>query len=332
VSAIAALPLWGQLAASLIVAGGIVILAGPRTVRLLASWGQRQRIREDAPGRHQSKAGTPTMGGILIIIGIAAGALLVAGTHPLVRFGLAALAAFGGIGLLDDLIANRRGRNLGLRARERLALQGIAGLILGWYATGQPWLGTQIFLPGGHSIDLGEWGYTIVAALLFVGFANAVNLTDGLDGLASGLVSVAALGFAAIAAASLIPSVAVLAVAVTGAAAGFLRVNAHPARLFMGDVGSNALGAVLAVLAIMAKAEVALFIIGGVFVAEAASVLLQVAYFKATGGRRIFRMSPLHHHYELAGWPETTIVRRFYWAGSLCLLAGLLIVGLLVIG
>ncbi len=325
-NAIAALPLWVQLAAALIVAGGVVILAGPYTVRLLAVWDQRQRIREDAPGRHQSKAGTPTMGGLLIIIGIAAGALLVAGPHPLVRFGLAALAAFGGIGLLDDLIAIRRGRNLGLRARERLALQGIAGLILGWYATGQPWLGTQLFLPGAHSIDLGEWGYTIAAALLFVGFANAVNLTDGLDGLAAGLVSLAAVGFAAIAAVSLIPSVAVVAIAVTGAAAGFLRVNAHPARLFMGDVGSNALGAALAALAIMAKAEVALFVIGGVFMAEAASVLLQVAYFKATGGRRIFRMSPLHHHFELGGWSETTIVRRFFWAGSLCLLAGLLVV------
>ncbi len=326
-SGIAALPLWVQLAGALVVAGGIVFLAGPRTVRLLAAGGQRQRIRDDAPGRHQSKAGTPTMGGILIIIGITAAALLTGGVHPLVRFGLAALGAFGGIGLLDDLVAIRRHRNLGLRARERLALQGIAGLILGWYATGQPDLGTQVFLPGLRSIDMGEWGYTIAAALLFVGFANAVNLTDGLDGLAAGLVSVAALGFAAIGTVSLVPSAAVLAIAVTGAAAGFLSVNTHPARLFMGDVGSNALGAALAALAIATKAEVALFVIGGVFVAEAASVILQVTYFKATGGRRIFRMSPLHHHFELAGWPETTIVRRFYLAGALCLLVGFLVVG-----
>jgi phospho-N-acetylmuramoyl-pentapeptide-transferase len=265
------------------------------------------------------------MGGVLITAGIAGSAMLIAGTPPLVCFGLAALAVFGGIGLLDDLIAIRRGRNLGLRARERLALQGIAGLVLGWFATGQPLLGTQILLPGGHSIDLGEWGYTVAAAFLFVGFANAVNLTDGLDGLATGLVSVAALGFAAIAAASLNPSVAIVATAVTGATAGFLRVNAYPARLFMGDVGSNALGGILAALAIMTKAEVALFVIGGVFVAEAASVLIQVAYFKATGGRRVFRMSPLHHHFELTGWPEPIIVRRFFWAGSVCLLAGLLV-------
>ncbi len=326
-SALAALPLWAQLAASLVIAGGIVTAAGPHAVRWLAARGQRQQIREDAPGRHRNKAGTPTMGGVLIIAGIAAAALVVAGAHPLVRFGLAALGAFGGIGLLDDLVAIRRGRNLGLRARERLALQGIAGLILGWYATGQSHLGTQIVLPGAGSLDLGAIGYTIIAALLFVGFADAVNLTDGLDGLAAGLVSVAALGFVAIAAVSLLPPVAVFAIAVTGAAAGFLTVNAHPARLFMGDVGSNALGAALAALAIMTKAELALFVIGGVFVAEAASVILQVAYFKATGGRRIFRMSPLHHHFELVGWSETTIVRRFYWAGSVCLLVGLLVVG-----
>lgn len=324
---LAALPLWAQLVAALVIAGGIVMAAGPHAVRVLAARGQRQLIREDAPGRHRSKAGTPTMGGVLIIAGIAAAVLIVAGAHPLVRFGLAALGTFGGIGLLDDLIAIRRGRNLGLRARERLAMQGAAGVILGWYAAGQPHLGTQIFLPGVRSLDLGEIGYTIVAALLFVGFADAVNLTDGLDGLAAGLVSVAALGFAAIAAVSLLPSVAVFAIAVTGAAAGFLSVNAHPARLFMGDVGSNALGAALAALAIMTKAELALFLIGGVFVAEAASVMLQVAYFKATGGRRIFRMSPLHHHFELAGWPETTVVRRFYWAGSVCLLVGLLVAG-----
>ena len=326
-SALAALPLWAQLAASLGIAGGMVIAAGPHAVRLLAARGQRQQIREDAPGRHRTKAGTPTLGGVLIIAGIAAAALVVAGTHPLVRFGLAALGTFGGIGLLDDLIAIRRGRNLGLRARERLAMQGVAGVILGWYATGQPHLGTQIFLPGARSLDLGEIGYTIVAALLFVGFADAVNLTDGLDGLAAGLVSVAALGFAAIAAVSLLPSVAVFAIAVTAAAVGFLSVTPHPARLFMGDVGSNALGAALAALAIMTKAELALFVIGGVFVAEAASVMLQVAYFKATGGRRIFRMSPLHHHFELVGWPETTVVRRFYWAGSVCLLVGLLVAG-----
>lgn len=320
----AAWPLWAQMAITAMVAGGIVILAGPRVAELLAAWGQRQRIREDAPGRHQEKAGTPTMGGLLIAAGIIAATALVAGTDPAAVFGLAALAVFGGIGLLDDLLKSRRNQNLGLRARERLGMQWVAALVLGWYAAGQPWLGTQIHVPWVGSFDAGGW-YALLAAALFVGFSNAVNLTDGLDGLAAGLMAIAALGFTAIAAVGLQPSVAVLGIATVGAAAGFLRVNAHPARVFMGDVGSNALGAVLAALAIVTKSEAALFIIGGVFVAEAASVFLQVAYFKATGGRRIFRMSPLHHHYELAGWSERMVVRRFYLAGAVCLLTGLLV-------
>lgn len=320
----AAWPLWVRLCVSAAAAGGLVAVLGPRVALALAALGQRQRIREDAPDRHRQKAGTPTMGGILIVTGIAAGALLGAGLDGPVLVGLAALAAFGGIGLLDDLLAFRHRRNLGLRARERLALQAAAGLGLGWYAAGQAWLATEIALPGVGMVDLGR-GYVALAALLCVGFANAVNLTDGLDGLAAGLACLAALGMAVIAAAAGRASAAVLGVAVAAASAGFLRVNAHPASLFMGDVGSNALGGVLAALAILARAEIALMVIGGVFVAEAASVLLQVAYFKATGGRRIFRMSPLHHHFELVGWPEAAVVRRFYLAGSVCLLAGLVV-------
>jgi phospho-N-acetylmuramoyl-pentapeptide-transferase len=319
-----ALPVWAQLLATAVVAAGIVVAAGPRTIAALRAWGQRQHIREDAPARHREKAGTPTMGGVLIIIGIAGAALLVAGAQPPVLFGLAALGAFGGIGLWDDLLAVRRDRNLGLRARERLALQLGIGFALGLLAMRQPWLDTAVAIPGAGDMDLG-WGYVLFAGLLFVGFANAVNLTDGLDGLAAQLVAVAAVGFFAIALVRAQVPAAVLGIAVAGACAGFLIFNAHPARVFMGDVGSNALGGVLAALAIITGAEVALFLIGGVFVAVAASVILQVAYFKATGGRRIFRMSPLHHHFELAGWPEPTIVRRFTWAGIVCNLLGLLV-------
>jgi phospho-N-acetylmuramoyl-pentapeptide-transferase len=324
VIAFAAWPLWVQLTVAAAVAGGIVALAGPRAASALAAWGQRQPIREDAPQRHQQKAGTPTMGGLLIISGIVVATLLVAGPDPLALFGLAALGLFGGIGLLDDLLKTRRGQNLGLRARERLGMQWVAALVLGWYVAGQPWMGTQVFVPWGGSFDAGGW-YAPLAAALFVGFSNAVNLTDGLDGLAAGLVAIAALGWLALAAVGLQPSAAVLGSATVAAATGFLRVNAHPARLIMGDVGSNALGATLVALAIATKTEVALFVIGGVFVAEAASVFLQVAYFKATGGRRIFRMSPLHHHFELAGWSERVVVRRFHLAGAICLLAGLLV-------
>jgi phospho-N-acetylmuramoyl-pentapeptide-transferase len=318
------LPLWPRLLLAAGLAAAVVVAAGPRAVALLGTWGQRQRIRNDAPARHRDKAGTPTMGGLLIILAIVAAALAGGGGSPAIRFGLAALLAFGAIGLWDDLLAVRRNRNLGLRARERLTLQLAAGLLLGWWAAASPWVPTAITVPGLGVADPGA-GYAIVAALLFVGFANAVNLTDGLDGLAAGLVAVAALGFVALALRTRQGDAAALALAVATATAAFLTLNAHPARVFMGDVGSNALGAMLAALAIITKAEAVLLVIGGVFVAEAASVLLQVAYFKSTGGRRIFRMSPLHHHFELVGWPETRIVRRFYWAGSLCLVAGLLL-------
>jgi phospho-N-acetylmuramoyl-pentapeptide-transferase len=311
-----------QMLAAFAAAAGIVALGGPWAVRTLAEWGQRQRIREDAPGRHQQKAGTPTMGGVLMIAAIVAAAVLFGRLDGMLAYGLLALVGFGAIGLADDVLAIRRGRNLGLRARERLALQLGAGLALGILAAVQSWQAGHLAV-GDAIVRLGRVLFAAVAALLLVGFANAVNLTDGLDGLAAGLVAIAAAGLAVLANLSLATSPAVLAAAVAGAAAGFLTVNAHPARVFMGDVGSNALGAVLAAVAIAIKVEVVLFLLGGVFVAEAASVFLQVAYFKATGGRRIFRMSPLHHHFELVGWSEPSIVRRFYWAGAICLVLGL---------
>ncbi|MDQ7857548.1 MAG: phospho-N-acetylmuramoyl-pentapeptide-transferase [Armatimonadota bacterium] len=320
----AALPEIARYAAALVLAAGTVVLAAPRAIAALAAAGQRQRIREDAPGRHQDKAGTPTMGGLLMIAATTLAALVVAGPDARVLFGLAVLAGFGAIGLIDDLRAIRLGRNLGLRARERLALQAGLALALGAAATVVPGTSSVVAVPGVGPVDLGR-AYIVVAALLVMGFANAVNLTDGLDGLAATLVLVAAGGFLAIAVARDQPTDAVLAAALAGACAGFLPFNRHPARVFMGDVGSNALGAALAALAILARAEAALFVIGGVFTAEAASVFLQVAYFRATGGRRIFRMSPLHHHFELVGWSEPAIVRRFVLAGGVCLVLGLMV-------
>lgn len=323
-SAIAFWPVWARIVLALAVAGGVVALAGPRATRLLAVWGQRQHIRDDAPARHRGKTGTPTMGGLLLLGGIAAASVLAGGSHPSVVLVLAAMLAFGAIGLWDDLLAVRRGRNLGLRARERLALQGLAGLGLGGLALRLGGGETAVWLPGLGAVDLGA-GYPVFAGLLLVGFANAVNLTDGLDGLAAQLAAVAAVGLAVVAFAGGRVLTGIVAVAVAGACVGFLRQNAHPARLFMGDVGSNALGAGLAALALAAGAEAALFLIGGVFIVEAASVMLQVAYFKATGGRRLFRMSPLHHHFELSGWAEPAIVQRFTWAGVVCGAVGVLV-------
>ena len=318
------LPIVTQMVLASVIAAAVVILAGPRAVSLLGGWA-RQHIREDAPARHQGKAGTPTMGGLLIVLAITVGAVAVGPVEPPLLFGLGAMLAFGGIGLLDDVLKIRRSRNLGLRARERMILQVAAAAILGWVAAGSPWIGTEVAVPGLGTIDLGPV-YVVFVTLFVIGFANAVNLTDGLDGLAAGLVALAALGLAVIGWVGLQPTAAVLGCAVAASAAAFLLLNAHPARVFMGDVGSNALGAVLAALAIITKSELALVILGGVFVAEALSVILQVAYFKSTGGRRIFRMSPLHHHFELVGWREQDVVRRFYLAGTLCLLLGLLVV------
>lgn len=286
----------------------------------------QQRIREEAPAQHQGKAGTPTMGGVLIMVAIIVPALLLA-TPPTVGVWLVlvVMAGYAAVGALDDLLAIKRRRNLGLRARERLAVQIPLAALVALYVVRRPELGAGLILPWLGRIDLG-WTYVIFAILYIVGFANAVNLTDGLDGLAGGTVAIAAGAYAAIAIRVGHPEIAVLAAAVAGACVGFVWYNAHPAAVFMGDVGSNALGAVLAAMAIITKTELTLLVVGLVFVLEAASVLLQVAYFKATGGRRLFRMSPLHHHFELSGWTETQTVTRLWLLAAFAALFGLTIV------
>jgi phospho-N-acetylmuramoyl-pentapeptide-transferase len=309
----------GGLAAALTLAGG-----GP-LVGWLRRAGAVKSVREEAPERHGQKAGTPTMGGLLIIGSalVAALAAAVAG-RALSREMLVALgvvAVFSLVGGLDDAIGIVRRRNLGLRARERLLLQIPVAVALGIYvvrhSTGGSWVG----IPGTHlGVDLG-WGYPVFCALFVVGMVNAVNLTDGLDGLAAGSVAIAAGALAGIAAQGRAVPVAILCAALTGASLGFLWFNAHPAQMFMGDVGSNGLGAGLAVAGILAKAELLVLVVGGLFVWEALSVMLQVASFKTTG-RRVFRMSPFHHHCELIGWTETQTVVRLWVCGVLCAALG----------
>ena len=221
------------------------------------------------------------------------------------------------VGGVDDALGIARGRNLGLRAREKLALQIPVALLLGVYAARAPRLGSAIGLPGTPwHLDLG-WFYPVLCVLLVVGMANAVNLTDGLDGLAAGAAAISAAALMVLAERAGAAPAGVLAAAVAGASLGFLWFNAHPARVFMGDVGSQGLGAALAVTGILAKLEMATLIVGGLFVIEALSVIVQVAYFRATGGRRLLRMSPLHHHCELSGWSETQTVVRFWVCGVL---------------
>ncbi|HLE76954.1 MAG TPA: phospho-N-acetylmuramoyl-pentapeptide-transferase [bacterium] len=312
------------LAASL--AALLLLALGRWGIARLVRLGLRQQIREDAPARHQQKAGVPTMGGLLILgsllITVLAVGRPITGGAGVVLIAMLGYAVVGGI---DDLLAVRRGRNLGLRARERLAVQIPLAVLVGLYVMFRSEFGSALQLPWIGPVDLG-WGYLAFAALYIVGFANAVNITDGLDGLAGGTVAIAAAAYGAIALQRGQVSSGVLAAALAGACLAFVWFNAHPAAVIMGDVGSNALGAGLAAVAIITKTELTLFIVGAVFVIEAASVLLQIGYFKLTGGRRIFRMSPLHHHFELAGWSETQTVMRFWIAGAFAALLGLTIV------
>lgn len=325
------------LAAAWILACLLVVVGGRPLIARLARAGAAQRVREDAVARkmtldpsaaalHAAKAGTPTMGGLLII-GALLAAALAAGAWagrlgPDLLVGLAAVAVFAAIGALDDALSLVRGRNLGLRAREKFALQIPAALLLGVYVLRQPHLGGALAIPGTPvRWELG-WGYPVFCLLLVVGMVNAVNLTDGLDGLAAGTVAIGAGALAVLAVRAGAGPAAVIAAATGGAALGFLWHNAYPAGVFMGDVGSIGLGAALAVAGVLSKREVLMLIVGGVAVAEALSVMLQVAWFKSTGGRRLFRMSPLHHHFELCGWTETQTVVRFWICGALLAAVG----------
>lgn len=292
----------------------------------LRRWNFLQRIREEAPVQHQGKAGTPTMGGALMLLAIIIATLATSrAVTTAIVLAMVVMIGYGVVGAVDDLLAIRRQRNLGLRARERLSVQIPLALAVAVYVMRRPELGTSLVLPWAGPLDLG-WFYLIFSVLYIVGFANAVNLADGLDGLAGGTVAIAAGAYAAIALRVGHQDIAVLAAAVAGACLGFVWFNAHPAQVFMGDVGSNALGAVLAAMAIITKTELTLVVVGLVFVLEAASVLLQVAYFKTTGGRRLFKMSPLHHHFELSGWTETQTVMRMWLLAAFAALFGLTIV------
>ena len=304
----------------------LMLAAGRFGIPLLQRLRVRTAIREEAPARHQTKAGTPTMGGIFIIGAAAISAVAALQGIPLGP-GLALLIMlwYGAVGAADDLLGIRRGRNLGLRARERLAVQIPLAALAALYVVRRSELGTALFLPFYGELDLG-WAYVVFAILYVVFFANAVNLTDGLDGLAGGTVGIASAAYAAIALRVGQSEMAVLAAAVAGSCLGFVWFNAHPAAVIMGDVGSNALGAVLAAMAIITKTELTLAVVGLVFVVEGASVLLQVGYFKSTGGKRLFRMTPIHHHFELAGWTETQTVMRFWLLAGFAALFGLTVI------
>ncbi len=304
------------------VAAGVVLLMGPFVLPMLRRLKFGQSIREEGPKSHQAKSGTPTMGGIMIVLGILLGTLLAAPSTTEILLALFIVLGHFALGFLDDYIKVVKKRNLGLKAKQKLLGQIVIALVTMYIGTRELGLDTSIWLPVvNHQVDIGFLYYPLVLFVL-VGTSNAVNLTDGLDGLASGTMAIAASAYAAVCLLTNHWDLALFCVAVVGACIAFLRFNAHPAKVFMGDTGSLALGGAFAAMGILTHTELLLVIIGFVFVCEALSVIIQVISFQTTG-KRVFRMSPIHHHFELGGWSEWKVVFVFWAVGLLASAAGL---------
>ena len=296
---------------ALVATFALVAVLAPALIRYLRRAALRQHAYEDAPQTHQKKTGTPTMGGLLFLFAPLV-AFAISRDLVVLAYGLL-IAGSALIGFIDDYLAIRGGRNRGLNARTKfLATAVIGAAFLSFVAFVTPDPHAVLFI---GPVPYWVW-YTLSLAVILA-TTHAVNLTDGLDGLASGTVVPPLALLAFIAARQGNTNVAIVAVAVVGAVLGFLLYNRHPAKIFMGDTGSLALGAALAGAAILTGSQLLLLLIGGVFVAETLSVIIQVTSYKTTR-RRVFRMSPLHHHFELGGWPETRVTSSF-WLASLCL-------------
>lgn len=319
------LKIWG----ALVTAFAICAISGPFFIPALTKLKFGQSIRECGPQAHLKKSGTPTMGGLMMLLAIVVATVAWGKLTPQVWIALILTLGHGVIGFVDDYIKVVLKRNLGLNARQKLLMQFcLAGSYL-FYLELTAMNDFSVWIPGtGATIDLGI-GYYLFAFLLLVGTTNAVNLTDGLDGLASSVTVPVALAYSFIAFTLGKTELSVFAMALVGSCLGFLLFNKYPAKIFMGDTGSLALGGGIAALALLTKTELLLVIIGGIYVLEALSVILQVAYFKKSGGKRLFRMSPIHHHFELGGWKETKVVFVFSCI-SLCL--SFLGIALLLVG
>lgn len=310
-----------------LLAAGIAFLVclamGPFMIPFLRRLKVGQNIRDDGPQSHLSKAGTPTMGGVIIITAIMVASFLMAGASKQVLVAVFIMLFLGGIGFIDDYIKVVLKRSLGLRARDKLLLQAVAGLILGLLLLFYLGRGTQLIIPfTSATLDLGLFYIPFVIVVLMA-TANGVNLTDGLDGLAAGVTVPVALAYIIISIMLSHFNMIIFAAALVGACLGFLVFNHYPAKVFMGDTGSMAIGGAITALATINRSEIALLIIGGVFVIEALSDIIQVASFKTTG-RRVFKMAPLHHHFELKGWSEQKVVYTFWLLSAGFALLGIL--------
>ncbi len=307
----------------------ICFVLGPFVIRKLAAMQVGQVIQTDGPQTHLGKQGTPTMGGVLILFSVFMATVIWGSlSNHYVAILLLTILLFGAIGFVDDYLMQVKKRNMGFTAKGKFSIQVVCGLVISLLIFLSPDFDTTLTIPffKDFSPDLGIW-YIPFACLVIVGTSNAVNLTDGLDGLAIGpyiVASVTYMFFAYVAGHTQfaqylhvrhIMSAGELSVVcgiLAGAGLGFLWFNAHPAQIFMGDSGSIPLGAILGTIAVVVKQEILLLIVGGLFVIEALSVIIQVGYFKISKGKRIFRMAPLHHHFELKGWHESKVIVRFW--------------------
>jgi phospho-N-acetylmuramoyl-pentapeptide-transferase len=299
----------------------LAALFGPLFIPLLRRLKFGQQVRDDGPQSHLKKTGTPTMGGVIILLALTLAFLKFADRGPEFWALIVACLGFGLVGFLDDYLKIAFKRSLGLTARQKLIGQLLFSFIFCGilYRMDHP---TTLGIPGTNvSWELG-WGYYVLVVIMFFAASNSVNFTDGLDGLLSGTSAVAFGAFTVIALEATQQQSAVFSAALVGAVLGFLVYNAHPAKVFMGDTGSLGIGGGLAAVAVLTKTELLLVVIGGVFVLEMLSVIIQVGSFK-TRGKRVFKMSPIHHHFELSGWSEWRVVTTFWLAGFILAVAGL---------
>ena len=303
----------------------IALVLGKPVIGQLRKFHARQSEREEGPQSHKYKAGTPTMGGILILIALVVSCLVFNPSD--LRKGLALFLTFGHgvIGFLDDSIKAVKRRNLGLTAKQKLLGQFVMAAVFCFILKEFLQFPTTLWIPfTSITIDLGFFYYIFVFVMI-VGASNAVNLTDGLDGLAAGSCAITSVAYVVIAVALGYVNFAVFSAALTGACLGFLFYNQHPAKMFMGDTGSLALGGALAAMAILTKTELLLILAGGLYVIEALSVIIQVVSFK-TRGVRVFKMSPIHHHFELSGWSEVKVVTVFWSFSALMAILAIIVV------
>ena len=301
----------------------VCLVIGPVLIPALQRLKFGQSVRDDGPERHLKKQGTPTMGGVMFFFSLILGTIFLAGDVHMTYFLLVCALGFGLIGFIDDYIKIVKKRSLGLTAKQKIIGQLALSVLIGFVAVHMLRVSTEVIIPVlGWSVDFGIL-YIPFLIFLLVGTTNAVNLTDGLDGLASGVTLIVALGYTLIGVLQGQTAVVVFGAALVGSCMGFLVFNHHPAKIFMGDTGSLLLGGAVAGLAIMTKTELLLPLIGIVYVSEVVSDIIQVGVYKWKKVR-VFKMAPLHHHFELCGWSETKVVRVFWAVSAVAVLLTLL--------